>query len=170
MKLESIPAFRGKHVNVVVETPLGSSLKYAYDPLMDVMMVKHQLPKGYFFAFNFGFIPNTRAEDGDPLDVIVYSSEHSLSGSLMECRVIGALIANQKEDGKTLRNDRIIVVPAGVKIYNSIKNARDIDQRVLKQYENFFESYENYRGVSFKAIKWISSEQALTSIKKSLMK
>ena len=88
----------------------------------------------------------------------------------MECRVIGALIANQKEDGKTLRNDRIIVVPAGVKIYNSIKNARDIDQRVLKQYENFFESYENYRGVSFKAIKWISSEQALTSIKKSLMK
>lgn len=168
MKIESIPAFRGKHVNVIIETPLGSCFKYAYDPLMDVMKVKHQLPKGYFFAFNFGFIPNTRAEDGDPLDVMVYSTEHSHSGCLMECRVIGALIAKEKKNGRTVRNDRIIAVPAGIKQYDSIRNARDIDKRVLVQYENFFESYENYRGVSFKAVKWISSFKALSSIKKHI--
>lgn len=169
MKIESIPAFTtGKLINVIIETPLGSCFKYAYDPVMDVMKVKHQLPKGYFFDFNFGFIPNTRAEDGDPLDVIVYSSEHSPSGSLIECRVIGALIAEQKKDGKRVRNDRIISVPAGIKMYNSLKNARDIDKRVLEQYEHFFESYENYRGVSFKAVRWISSVQALTSIKRAL--
>ena len=134
------------------------------------MKVKHQLPKGYYFAFNFGFIPNTLAEDGDPLDVMVYSSEHCLSGSLMECRVVGALIAKQKEGGKTLRNDRIIAAPAGIKIYDSIKKLSDIDKQILTQYENFFVSYENYRGIAFKAIRWISSGPALSIIKRTLKK
>lgn len=168
MKVDNIPAFEGKHINVIIETPLGSCFKYAYDPLMDVMKVKHQLPKGYFFAFNFGFIPNTLAEDGDPLDVILYSDEHCLSGTLIECRVVGALIVKQKKDGKTVHNDRILAVPAGVKIYDPIKNVGDIGKRVLSQYENFFVVYENYRGVSFKAVRWISSVQAVTTVKKSL--
>ena len=168
MRVDNIPAFEGKHINVIIETPLGSCFKYAYDPLMDVMKVKHQLPKGYFFAFNFGFIPNTFAEDGDPLDVIVYSDEHCVSGTLIECRIVGALIVKQKKDGKTVHNDRIIAVPAGVKIYDSIKNVRDIGKRVLSEYENFLVAYENYRGVSFKAVRWISSVQAVTTVKKSL--
>lgn len=168
MKVDNIPAFKGKQINVIIETPLGSSFKYGYDALMDVMRVKHQLPKGYFFAFNFGFIPNTLAEDGDPLDVIIYSEEHCLSGALVECRVIGALIARQKKDGKTVHNDRIIAVPAGIKVYDSIRKVGDIDRWILYQYENFFESYENYRGVAFKAVKWISSVQAISTIKKSL--
>lgn len=168
MKVESIPAFRGRQINVVVETPLGSCFKYAYDPLMDVMRVKHQLPKGFFFAFNFGFIPNTRAEDGDPLDVIVYSDEHCISGALIECRVIGALISVQKKEGKTIRNDRIIGVPADIEVYNLIRKVADIDRRILAQYENFFMSYENYRGVAFKTVKWTSSVQAISTITKSL--
>ncbi len=168
MKFENIPAFEGDNINVIVETPLGSRFKYAYDPLLDVMKMKHHLPKGYFFAFNFGFIPNTKAEDGDPLDVVIYSDEVCISGALMECRVAGALLASQKENGKTIRNDRIIAVPAGVKIYDSIKNVRDIDKRVLSQLENFFVSYENYRGIPFKTIKWISSTQALSTVRNSL--
>ena len=83
-------------------------------------------------------------------------------------QVAGALLASQKENGKTIRNDRIIAVPAGVKIYDSIKNVRDIDRRVLSQLENFFVSYENYRGIPFKTIKWISSTQALSTVRNSL--
>jgi len=168
MNVDHIPAFQGKHINVIIETPLGSCFKYAYDPLTDVMIVKHQLPKGYFFAFNFGFIPNTLAEDGDPLDVIVYSDEHCLSGALIQCRVVGALNARQKKERKTIHNDRIIAVPAGIKVYDSIKKVGDIDKQVLAQYEHFFVSYENYRGVEFKAAKWIPPAQALSTIKKSL--
>jgi inorganic pyrophosphatase len=168
VKLDNIPAFKGNNINVIVETPLGSRFKYAYDPLLDVMKMKHQLPKGYFFAFNFGFIPNTQADDGDPLDVVIYSDEVSISGALMECRVTGALLASQKRNGKTIRNDRIIAVPAEVKLYDSIKNVRDIDRRVRSQLENFFVSYENYRGIPFKAIKWISSTQALSIVRNSL--
>ncbi|HMG90548.1 MAG TPA: inorganic diphosphatase [Chryseolinea sp.] len=168
MKFANISAFEGDHINVIVETPLGSRVKYVYDPEMDVMRMKHQLPYGYFFAFNFGFIPNTQAEDGDPLDVVVYSNEPCISGALIECRVAGALLAKQRKNGKTVRNDRIIAVPAGVKIYDSIKNIRDIDRRVRSQMENFFVSYENYRGILFKTIKWISSTQALAAIKKAL--
>jgi len=168
VKFNNIPAFEGNHVNVIVETPLGSRFKYAYDPSMDIMRMKHQLPKGYFFAFNFGFIPNTQAEDGDPLDVIIYSSEVCVSGALVECRVAGALLANQQENGKTIRNDRIIAVPAGIKTYDSIKNLRDINKRILSQLENFFISYENYRGIPFKTLKWISSAPALATIKNAL--
>lgn len=168
MKFNNIPAIEDNHVNVIVETPMGSRFKYAYDPLMDVMRMKHQLPKGYFFAFNFGFIPNTQAEDGDPIDVIIYSSEACISGALVKCRVAGALLANQKENGKTIRNDRIIAVPAEIKTYESIKTLRDIDKRILSQLENFFVSYENYRGVPFKTEKWISSVPALATIKSSL--
>lgn len=104
---------------------------------MDGMKVKHQLPKRYAFAFNFGFIPNTKAGDGDPVDVIVYSSEHCISGSLIECRIVGALVAKQKKDGNVARNDRVIAVPAGIKVHNLIKDVRDIDKHVLDQYENF---------------------------------
>jgi inorganic pyrophosphatase len=168
VKLDNIPAFEGNNINVIVETPLGSRFKYAYNPLLDVMEVKHQLPKGYFFAFNFGFIPNTQAEDGDPLDVVIYSDEVCISGTLMECRVVGALLASQKRNGKTIRNDRIIAVPVEAKIYDSIKNVRDIDRRVLSQLENFFVSYENYRGIPFKAIKWISWTQALSIVRNSM--
>jgi inorganic pyrophosphatase len=170
MNIDSIPAFRGSNINVIIETPLGSSFKYAYDPLLGVMRVKHQLPQGYYFAFNFGFIPNTKAEDGDPLDVIVYSNDYCVSGTLIECRVVGALVANQKKDGKVARNDRMIAVPAGIKSHDSIKNVTDIDKHLLDQYENFFVSYENYRGIAFKTIKWVSSSQAFTTIKKSLRK
>ena len=168
MKFENIPAFEGNHVNVIVETPLGSRFKYAYDPAMDVMRIRHEVPNGYFFAFNFGFIPNTQAEDGDPLDVIIYSSEGCVSGALVECRVAGALLASQKEKGKTIRNDRIIAVPAGIKNYDAIKNIRDINKRILSQLENFFVSYENYRGIPFKTLKWISSTRAIATIKNSL--
>jgi len=168
MRVDNIPVFDGKNINVIIETPIGSCFKYGYDPVMDVIKVKHQLPKGYFFAFNFGFIPNTLAEDGDPLDVIVYSDEPCVSGTLIECRVVGALIVKQKKDGRTVHNDRIIAVPAGLKIYDSIKNVGDVGKRVLSEYENFFVAYENYRGVSFKAVRWISSARAVTAIKKSV--
>lgn len=134
MNVDSIPAFEAEHINAIIETPLGSCFKYAYDPLTDVMRVKHQLPKGYFFAFNFGFIPNTLAEGGDPLDVIVHSNEQCVSGTLIECRVVGALIAKQKENRKTIRNDRIVAVPAGIKIYEAIKNISDINKSVRGQY------------------------------------
>ena len=83
MKIERIPAFIGNNVNVILETPLGSCYKHAYDPLMDVMKVKHQLPKRYAFAFNFGFIPNTKAGDGDPVDVLFIQASIALVDRLL---------------------------------------------------------------------------------------
>ena len=83
MKIERIPAFIGNNVNVIIETPPGSCYKYAYDPLMDLMKVKHQLPKGYAFVFNFGFIPNTKAGDGDPVDVLFIQASIALVDRLL---------------------------------------------------------------------------------------
>jgi inorganic pyrophosphatase len=168
MNIHNIPALKGDRINVIIETPLGSCFKYAYDPFADVMRVKHQLPHGYYFAFNFGFIPNTRAGDGDPLDVVLYSPEPCVSGTLIECRIVGALVVRQKQGRKIIRNDRIIAVPAGIKNYNQIRDIGDIDKHLLTQLKNFFVSYENYRGIAFNPTKWISYKQTLANIKQSL--
>jgi inorganic pyrophosphatase len=100
VKVTSISPFEGDHINAIVETPLGSGIKYAYDPRMDVMTMKHQLLFGYFFAFNFGFIPNTQAEDGEPVDVVIYSNEACISRALIECRVAGLNWRSKEKMGR----------------------------------------------------------------------
>jgi inorganic pyrophosphatase len=162
--IEHIPALKGSNINVIVETPLGSATKYAYDPETGCMRVKHHLPSGYFFSFNFGFIPSTQAEDGDPLDVVLYNKESLVSGALAECRVLGALLAQQKEKKVTIRNDRIIGVPSAMKIYDSIQSIRDIDREELDQLREFFVSYEKHRHIDFKPMKWVTPTDALKII------
>jgi inorganic pyrophosphatase len=73
---------KGKCLNVVVETPKGSRVKYAYDLESGFFILSKALPEGMVFPFNFGFVPNTLAPDGDPLDVLVLNEEPLISGCL----------------------------------------------------------------------------------------
>src|SRR4051794_16686563 len=98
-------------VNVVIETPKGSRNKFAYDPASRLFELKKVLPRGIAFPFDFGFIPSTLAEDGDPLDVLVLMDEPAFPGCKVRCRLVGVIEAEQTEKGKkTLRNDRLIAV------------------------------------------------------------
>src|SRR4051812_11882412 len=100
-----------KTVTVVVETPKGSAQKYTYDPEKRWFELSKIMPAGMVFPFDFGFIPDTKGEDGDPLDIIVISELTSFPGCVMRCRVIGAIEANQTEEDKTVRNDRFLAIP-----------------------------------------------------------
>ena len=78
MKLFNVPTFVDQHVNAIIETPMGSRFKYAYEDEIDLMVVRHELPEGFTFPINFGFVPHTQAEDGDPLDILVMSKSPAI--------------------------------------------------------------------------------------------
>src|ERR1700753_2946474 len=103
-----------KEIYAVIETPKGSAQKYDYDKKTGFFILKKILPAGMVFPYDFGFIPDTKGEDGDPLDIMVFSEYCSFPGCMVKCRIIGGLMAEQsKEPGSQnkIRNDRFFAVP-----------------------------------------------------------
>lgn len=96
------------------------------------------MPLGASFPFDFGFIPNTKGEDGDPLDVLLLMDEPAFPGCLIPSRLIGVIEAEQAEDGKTERNDRLIAVACKSIIHSHIKSIKDLNENLLEQIEHFF--------------------------------
>src|SRR5436190_11771989 len=88
-------------INAVIDTPKGSRKKYKYDEDLGLFLLRKELPRGASFPYDFGFIPGTRGEDGDPLDVLVLTDEPSFPGCLARVRLIGVIEAEQTEKGKT---------------------------------------------------------------------
>src|SRR5437868_10794388 len=95
---------------VIIDTPKGFRNKFDYDPDSGLFMLGGLLPEGMMFPFDFGFIPSTLGEDGDPLDILVLLDAPAHVGCLIEVRVIGVIKAEQMEDGKTESNDRLLGV------------------------------------------------------------
>src|SRR5262249_11212882 len=95
-------------VNVVIEAPRGSRNKYKYDERHGLFRLSKVLPLGACFPYDFGFIPSTRAEDGDPVDVLVLTEEPAFAGCVLPVRLLGVIEAEQTEGGKTVRNDRLV--------------------------------------------------------------
>ena len=97
-------------LNVVIDTPKGSRNKFAWDEELELFSLTGVLPAGAVFPYDFGFIPNTRGGDGDPLDVLIVMDEPAFVGCLVSCRLLGVIEAKQTEEGRTERNDRLIAV------------------------------------------------------------
>src|ERR1700739_4401178 len=98
-------------LNVIIETPRGCRNKYSYDEKRKTFKLGGVLPAGASFPFDFGFIPQTLGDDGDPLDVLVLMDEPGIPLSVVRARLIGVIRAEQKESGKDWEeNDRLIAV------------------------------------------------------------
>src|SRR5215218_5291083 len=95
-------------IDVVIETPRGCRNKYAYNKKLKAFKLKKILPAGAVFPFDFGFIPDTKSEDGDPLDILVIMDEPAYPGCVVECRIIGALKALQSKKNNMVQNDRLV--------------------------------------------------------------
>src|SRR5262245_17341306 len=113
-------------LQVVVETPAGSCQKMTYDPKRQVFMVKKTLPLGMSFPFDFGFLPKTQGEDGDPLDVLLLMDEPSYPGVLVAARLIGVIEARSIDDEENARNDRLIAVSESSCRYANVKKLSDL--------------------------------------------
>ena len=97
-------------LRVVIETPKGSRNKFAFNAEQHVFELKKVLPAGMTFPYDFGFIPSTLAEDGDPVDVLVLMDEPAFPGCVLSCRPVGVIEGEQKDKKGKERNDRIIAV------------------------------------------------------------
>jgi inorganic pyrophosphatase len=139
-------------LNVIVETPQGSRNKYAYDPKQRVFKVKGLLPKGMAFPYDFGFIPSTLGEDGDPLDVLLLMEVPAPEGFLVPARLIGVIEAEQSEDGKKERNDRLLAVSVESHCHAKHHSIDDLSEEFLSEIEHFFISYNELHGKKFKPI------------------
>src|SRR3954453_20480201 len=133
-------AFTGSsdNVNVIIETPKGSRNKFAFDSATGLFKLKKTLPAGMTFPFDFGFIPNTRGEDGDPVDALVLMDEPAHPGCWLECRVIGVIEVEQKEDnGEVVRNDRIVTISLQSFAYSSVATITDLDKKIIDDMVTF---------------------------------
>jgi len=153
-------------LHVIIETPKGSTEKYDYDKEHHLFKLKKILPSGMNFPYDFGFIPNTTGEDGDPLDVIVISEYKSFPGCLMDCRIVGAMTAKQSSKKGTIRNDRYFAVSVLSSIFSHIKTMDDIPQNKLKELQQFFVNYNEEEGKEFKLLKILKPKEALALINK----
>jgi inorganic pyrophosphatase len=153
-------------ITIVVETPKGSNHKFDYEPEIRGFKLHKTLPAGMAFPFDFGYIPDTKGEDGDPLDVIVIAEYGTFAGCYIDCRVIGVIKANQTErDGSTMRNDRFLVVPEVSHIFREVDTITHMPESILDQLENFFKSYNQQAGKEFEVIERLGAEEAYKMIK-----
>src|SRR5687767_12947512 len=98
-------------INVIIEAPRGSRVKYKYEPGTGRLGMSKVLPPGLVFPFNFGSVPSTCAPDGDPIDMVVILDEPLFPGCVVTVRLLGVIEAKQTQDGRTHRNDRLIGAP-----------------------------------------------------------
>lgn len=138
-------------VNAIIESPKGSRNKFDYEPQRGLFRLAKALPAGSVFPFDMGFLPSTRGEDGDPLDVLVLMDEPVFPGCLVEARLIGVIEAEQTErDGQTMRNDRLIAVAAVAQSHGSIEALDHLEDSAVAAIEQFFVSYNTLAGKEFK--------------------
>jgi len=170
MKLPNPFIEKTDNINAIVETPKGSRNKYAYDEKSDIVKLKKALPAGMVFPFDFGFIPSTIAEDGDPMDILVLTDAPTFPGCLVECKVLGIIKVEQEEDGGKVRNDRVIAVHLNTRMYSSANNINDLPEGLVKEIVNFFASYNNVSEDVFNPLGNAGPEEAIKLIQDSIKK
>src|SRR6185312_5505835 len=150
---------------VIIETPKGRRTKFDYDPESGLFMLAGLLPEGMMFPVDFGFIPSTLGEDGDPLDMMVLMDAPAHVGCLIDARIIGIINAEQTERGKTQRNDRLLGVAVHSYRHEHYRSMTDVSQTILHQVEEFFVSYNKQHGKKFKVIGTGGPEKAIQFLK-----
>jgi inorganic pyrophosphatase len=147
--IDMSPFSKTGNINAIIDTPKGSRNKYKYDAEHNLFKLAGVLPAGAVFPFDFGYLPSTKAGDGDPLDVLVLMDEPACVGCLVPSRLIGVIQAEQTEDGKTTRNDRLIAVAADARDHADVQSLDQINEHLMREIEHFFVSYNTMKSKEF---------------------
>lgn len=159
----ALPAFaEDGALQIVIETPLGSRSKFAFDHERRVLVLRKILPAGMRFPCNFGFVPSTLAEDGDPLDAVLLLEDALPALAVVRVRAVGAILGeDQTPDGRRARNDRLLTVPVVPGGPTDIADLRDVPQPMLQHLPEFFVQYQRLLGgKSFHALGTADAEGA----------
>jgi inorganic pyrophosphatase len=140
-RLKPFDADDKQMLRVVIETPKGSRNKFAFNHKEHIFELKKVLPSGMAFPYDFGFVPSTEADDGDPVDVLVLMDEPAFPGCALNCRVLGVIEGEQVGKKGKVRNDRIVAVEQDAHSWADIKTVDDLGKQFLKELEEFFVDY-----------------------------
>lgn len=155
-----------QEINVFIEIPAGSSVKYELDKESGLIFVDRFSFTAMHYPLNYGFIPNTKAKDGDPVDVLVLSSQPVYPGTVIPCRPV-AMLEMEDEAGQ---DTKIVAVPLDKvdPFFKSIKDVDDIDEAVKNKVKHFFSHYKELEAGKWVKIKnWQGREAAEADIKAS---
>ena len=150
-------------LKIVIETPKGSRNKYKYEPENDCLELTTALPDGMNFPFDFGFIPSTLGEDGDPLDVLVLMDAPVVPGCVIRGRLIGVIKARQREkkDKDWTRNDRLIAVACHAQTHQDEKSLKDLRPHLTEEISAFFVEYNKLRCREFEQLDLCGPKKAM---------
>lgn len=169
MDITKIPIGKNppEEVNVFIEIPQGVSIKYEFDPEIGAVIVDRFLYTDMNYPFNYGFIPNTKGGDGDPLDVLVLSKKPVAVGVVIAARPVG-MLATEDEEGQ---DAKLIAVPLA-KIDPTmapVNDIADVDKKILDDIKHFFETYKkNEPGKWVKVSGWKGKQEALETVRKGM--
>ncbi|CEG10141.1 Inorganic pyrophosphatase [Afipia felis] len=156
----SVGANPPHEVNVIIEVPIGGEpIKYELDKTAGTLVVDRFLHTAMRYPGNYGFIPHTLSEDGDPCDVIITNTRAIVPGAVMAVRPVGVLLMEDEAGG----DEKIVAVPVPrlTKRYNRIKTYSDLPEITLEQIQHFFEHYKDLEpGKWVKIVRWGGAEEA----------
>ena len=155
MNLNAIPAGNNapEDVNVIIEVPIGGEpIKYEMDKDSGALMVDRFLYTPMRYPGNYGFIPHTLSDDGDPIDVLVANHRAIAPGAILNCRLIGVLIMSDEAG----QDEKLLAVPSHklTRHYDEVQNYSDLPEIFLKKIEHFFEHYKD-----LESDKWVKIER-----------
>jgi inorganic pyrophosphatase len=150
--LKPLDSDHKKMLRVVIETPKGSRNKFAFDPKQHIFELKKVLPAGMTFPYDFGFVPSTKGDDGDPVDVLVLMDEPAFPGCVLTCHPIGVIEGEQGDQKHKERNDRIIAIEQGAHRWAGIKTIDDLGEHFCRELEEFFVNYHRLDGNKYRVL------------------
>ena len=167
-RLEPFDSADKQMLRVVIETPKGSRNKFAFNADDHIFELKKVLPAGMAFPYDFGFVPSTEADDGDPVDVLVLMDEPAFPGCVLTCRPIGVIQGEQGDKKKTVRNDRIIAVEKDARSWADIKTIGDLGKQFVRELEEFFVDYHKLSGEQYRVLGLKGPAQARKLVKSGM--
>lgn len=150
-------------VSVYVEIPKGSRNKYEYDEHTKAIRFDRMISSSVHYPTDYGFIPNTLAGDGDPLDALVLLWEPTFPGCMIEARPLGVF---RMKDEKGL-DEKILTVPLTDPQWNHLKHLSEVPPNLLREIEHFFSVYKELDGIEVETMGWGELEEASKVIEES---
>lgn len=167
-RLKPLASENKQLLRVVIETPKGSRNKFAFNSDEHIFELKKVLPAGMAFPYDFGFVPRTEADDGDPIDVLVLMDEPAFSGCALKCRVIGVIEGEQFDKKNTERNDRLVAIERDAHSWADIKTLDDLGKSFLRELEEFFVNYHKLSGKQYRVLGAKGPEHARKLVKAAM--
>ena len=155
-------------IDVIIEIPKDSRVKYEKDETTNILRVDRILPSAYVYPYNYGYVPHTLSEDGDPLDVMVITNEPLIPGCVIRCRIIGCLNTYDGEIESGLKHDPKVIVVPDSKVDPSFEHMFEVSCYYKSVIEDFFRNYKNNEKKATDVRDWLDAKNSDKIVKMSV--